>query len=245
MGKEVTIRILVVEDEPITRKRLSAFLAYHGYEVKAVETASAAVDELQRFEPHVVLLDILLPDSTDFSLAEQIASKTECGLIITSSFDRREDRISGLRAGADDYLTKPCDMDELRLKVERLAARVQQSATGVSLISEHFRFGEWLFEPESSELRHNDGNIIRVTSKEKMLLELFLKHPHRLFSRSQLIESVSSSNDEIFDRAIDSSISRLRKKIELNPKVPQILKSVYGEGYILDIDVHRVKESTP
>jgi two-component system, OmpR family, response regulator len=233
-------RVLVVEDEPITCKRLSATLKHYGYQVLAAATASAALTGLRDFAPHIVLLDILLPDSSDFSLAEQIARRNGCGLIITSAFDRREDRLSGLRAGADDYLTKPYDMDELLLKLERLADRIRRSEVPAADIREQFELDTCTFDPARSLIVRRDGRTIHLTSRERVLLGLFVTHPGRLFSRAQLIEALEPGGSDVYDRAIDSCISRLRRKIEPDPKAPEILKSIYGEGYILNSSVRRM-----
>jgi two-component system OmpR family response regulator len=233
-------RVLVVEDEPVTRKRVTTFLKRNGYQVHTADKAATVPEELERFRPHVVLLDILLPDSSDFSLAARITQSADCGLIITSGFDTREDRLKGLRAGADDYLTKPCDMDELLLKVQRLAARVRQNEEIESSPRQCFRFADWLYNPDIALLKREDGTKTTLTHKEKLLLGLFLQHPRRLFSRSQLIAQLQPDDSDVYDRAIDTRISRLRKKIEVDAKYPIILKSIYGEGYVLDVDVHRV-----
>jgi DNA-binding response OmpR family regulator len=243
MSSSDNARILVVEDEPVTRKRLVAYLRRGGYEVHSADTASQVRPELESFCPHVVLLDILLPDSSDFSLAEHIAQSADCGLIITSGFDTREDRLNGLRAGADDYLTKPCDMDELLLKVGRLAERVRQNSEAPSVCSECLRFGAWLYNPETAVLTRSDGLAITLTHKEKRLLALFLQHPKRLFTRSQLIDHLQPHDGEVYDRAIDTRISRLRKKIETDSRSPTLLKSIYGEGYVLDTEVRRVHDT--
>jgi two-component system OmpR family response regulator len=236
-------RILVVEDEPTTRRRLVAYLARGGYEVRSVTNAASALPAITDFRPHVVLLDILLPDSSDFSLAGHIARTSDCGLIITSGFDSREDRLSGLRAGADDYLTKPCDMDELLLKVSRLAERVRQVETEQAAAAACLRFAHWVYDPARAVLTDDTGQTANLTYKERQLLEIFLQHPRQLFSRSQLIARLESDDDEIFDRAIDTRISRLRKKIERNARAPTLLKSIYGEGYLLDADVRPVQNS--
>ena len=226
-------RVLIVEDEPITRKRLTATLEHYGYRVLGVDTACAAVAALDEHLPHVVLLDILLPDSSDFSLASRIAQRTDCGLIITSAFDRREDRLTGLRAGADDYLTKPYDLDELLLKVERLTARVRHLEGQPAEPRERFEVGSCTFDPDRSLIVRGDGSQVRLTNRERQLLTLLVSHPGRLFSRSQIIEALEPGGSEVYDRAIDSSISRLRRKIEPDPSFPRYLRTVRGQGYRL------------
>jgi two-component system OmpR family response regulator len=238
-------RILVVEDEPTTRRRLVACLERGGYAVHSVASAAGAMPAISTFRPHVVLLDILLPDSSDFSLASHIARTSDCGLIITSGFDTREDRLNGLRAGADDYLTKPCDMDELLLKVHHLVERVRQVGTEPVPVPDPrtLRFGHWVYDPARAVLTDDHGQTMGLTYKERQLLEIFLRHPRQLFSRGQLIDRLQADDQDVFDRAIDTRISRLRKKIERNPRTPALLKSIYGEGYMLDADVRTIQDT--
>ncbi|MEM9544147.1 MAG: response regulator transcription factor [Cyanobacteria bacterium P01_E01_bin.42] len=230
------IGILIVEDEAVTRKRLQAHCDRQGYATQAVASKREALDRLQCDRPQIVLLDVLLPDSSDFQLAARIGEQRNCGLIIISSLCDRDYRLQGLRAGADDYLSKPVDTEELLLKIANLASRIQPEVG----LSQSFQFEGWTFAPDRCELWRESRKIIALTAKEQELLLIFVRSPKQLFSRDRLLEILVSSEKDCSDRAIDSRIARLRKKLEVNPRSPKILQSVYGGGYRFNAEVRIV-----
>ncbi|MBP0019269.1 MAG: response regulator transcription factor [Cyanobacteria bacterium SBLK] len=230
------ISILIVEDEAVTRKRLQAHCDRQGYTTEAVATKQEALDLLHRDRPQIVLLDVLLPDSSDFQLATRIGEQRNCGLMIISSLGDRDHRLAGLRAGADDYLNKPVDTEELLLKIANLASRIQPKAG----LSQSFQFEGWIFAPDRGELCREYRKTVALTTKEQELLLIFVRSPRQLFSRDRLLALLSSEEDNCSDRAIDSRIARLRKKIEVNPRSPKILQSVYGGGYRFNAEVRIV-----
>jgi DNA-binding response OmpR family regulator len=226
-------RVLVVEDEEITREWTCDLLDAAGYRTHAAVDARSASAALDALLPHVVLLDLCLPDAEDFSLTRNAATK-HCGVIIVSRKRDREHRIDGLRAGADDYLTKPCDPEELLLKVGRLAQRIQAARSTSTGTGE---FGvPWTFDPDHQVWRHTAGRTQVLSVREARLFRVLCAEPGRVFSRAQLQQAVFDKPDEVTERTVDSLVGRLRRKLEDNPNRPRLLLSVYGSGYRLDPD---------
>lgn len=235
--------ILIVEDEVIARTRLNAILSRNSdYSIVLAESAAEAQRKLRTHHFDVVLLDIRLPDCDDFQLASFIGSRQDIGLIIISAINDTQSRLKGLQCGADDYLCKPYQSEELFLKVGKLIQRVSMVSDYEEKRLEKWQFGPWQYNPHSLELIRNNGEkVIKLSGQEKRLLSTFVDHPKCVFSRQQLLDVLHKDSDnEVFDRAIDSAIARLRKRIEINPKNPSILKTVYGEGYIFDTTVKRI-----
>jgi DNA-binding response OmpR family regulator len=226
-------RVLVVEDEEITREWTCDLLDAAGYRTHAAADARSASAALDALLPHVVLLDLCLPDAEDFSLTRNAATK-HCGVIIVSRKRDREHRIDGLRAGADDYLTKPCDPEELLLKVGRLAQRIRAARSTRSGRGQ--RRIPWTFDPDHQVWRHYDGHTQVLSEREARLFRVLCAEPGRVFSRMQLQQAVFDKPDEVTERTVDSLVGRLRRKLEDNPNRPRLLLSVYGSGYRLDPD---------
>ena len=235
-------KILIVEDEAVARARLQAILAQEpSYKIVSAASVSAELEALQDQLFDVVLLDINLPDANDFGLAAQIGSRTSMGLIIISALDSDGSRLQGLRSGADDYLSKPYNSEELLLKVAKLAGRVHEARKSEITHHQRLRFGPWTYDPEAMILSRANGPMIKLSSQEKRLLTLFLNHPGRVFTRQQLLDEMHPDHAAaVYDRAIDSAVARLRRRIEVDPKAPGIIKTVYGEGYVFDANVQRL-----
>ena len=235
--------ILIVGDDAVSCRRLRATLAQTlAYEPILAAGAAEAREALIRQDIDVVLLDMQSPDADGFALAAEIGDRIDRGLLIVSALDDDGNRLKGLRCGADDVLGKPCNSEELLLKVAKLAKRIARiKAYNQAMLAQRLRFGSWTYDPDTMALYQSDGQRIKVSSHEKRLLALFLQYPGRVFSRQKLLDALHPDNaTEVFDRAVDSAIARLRRRIEKNPKTPQVLKTVYGEGYVFDAPVRRL-----
>ena len=241
-GKRTPSRILLVTEQDLARARLQNLLAQNpAYTVIAMTNVAAAREALQNQAFDVVLLDIHSPSASGFTLASEIGERIDRGLIIIGTRDDDHSRLQILRGGADAYFSKPYNGEELLLKIARLSKRVSAIKARTGTASQRLRFGAWTYDPEALTLYQSDGQRIKVSSHEKRLLALFLQYPGRVFSRQKLLDALYPDHTiEVFDRAVDSAIARLRRRIEKKPKTPQILKTVYGEGYVFDAPVRHL-----
>ena len=240
--KQSPSRILLVAEQDLARARLQNLLAQNpAYTVIAMTNVAAAREALQNQAFDVVLLDIHSPSASGFTLASEIGERIDWGLIIIGTRDDDHSRLQILRGGADAYFSKPYNGEELLLKIARLSKRVSAIKARTGTASQRLRFGAWTYDPEALTLYQSDGQRIKVSSHEKRLLALFLQYPGRVFSRQKLLDALYPDHAaEVFDRAVDSAIARLRRRIEKKPKTPQILKTVYGEGYVFDAPVRHL-----
>ena len=237
-------RILIVEDEAVARARLDAIVTSNpAYQVASVASAGEALAALQSDFFDIVLLDIHLPDSDNFELAALIGSRLDIGLIIISAADDPRSRLEGLRSGADDYLCKPYNGEELLLKIARLAKRIHQfSRSAATPNNVRMRFGPWIYDPAAMALFSQSADEpFKLSAQENRLLLFFLNNPGRVFTRQYLLDVLHQDDCiEVYDRAIDSAIARLRRRIEPDPRKPRMLKTVYGEGYVFEVTVQRL-----
>ncbi|MEP3247321.1 MAG: response regulator [Sneathiella sp.] len=220
--------ILVVDDDARLASLLKQYLSDNGYRVSVASSADQAREKMAGLAFDLMVLDRMMPGEDGISLArsirsDQIASKTKPILMLTAMADP-SDRIEGLEAGVDDYLTKPFEPRELLLRVEAILRRSKQDTTS------DIRFGNFSFNITRGELTREDI-VINLTSSEQILLKTLAATPGVPISRDNL--SLSSGAQ---GRAVDVQITRLRRKIEADPKLPRYLQTVRGEGYVLWAD---------
>ncbi|MCG8491712.1 MAG: response regulator [Sneathiellales bacterium] len=220
--------ILVVDDDARLAALLKQFLSDNGYRVSVAETADDARKKMAGLAFDLMVLDRMMPGEDGLSLAksiraDQIANKTKPILMLTAMAETG-DRIDGLEAGVDDYLTKPFEPRELLLRIEAILRRSKKDTV------EGVKFGSFKFNLIRSELTQ-DGNPVALTSSEQILLKTLAETPGVSISRDNL--SLSSGTQ---GRAVDVQITRLRRKIEEDPKNPRYLQTVRGEGYVLWTD---------
>jgi len=221
-------RILVVEDEPGIALGLEDDLKLEGYEVEVVgdgETASSRVRE-EVFD--LILLDIMLPGKDGFEICREIRRSGEkIPIILLTAKTQEAEKILGLELGADDYITKPFSPMELCARIKAVLRRSQGE------IMEIFRFGSFEVDFSRIELRR-DGDPVKLTPQEFRLLAAFIQHRGHALSRDQLLDLAWGEGKFVIDRAVDTQIVNLRKKIEEDPAHPQYLVSVRGIGYRFD-----------
>jgi two-component system, OmpR family, response regulator len=222
--------VLVVEDDELLAKRLSEYLNARGMTATPVETLASARDLLKRHHFDMVVLDLNLGEHDGLVLARELAEGAGPPVLIASSRVDESDRVLGLELGADDYLVKPYSFRELlaRIKVilrRRRDARERQPVRRVA------RFGQWTLDASALRLLDHSGHEVEITGGEMALLKVFLDHPDRVLLRSQILALTKRSDAEVFDRAIDVLVGRLRRKIEEDPDKPRLIVTVRGEGY--------------
>jgi two-component system, OmpR family, response regulator len=236
------IRILLVEDEAAIREPLSEYLIAQGYAVTAVATASAARSELERslrgLAPHIVVSDIMMPGEDGLSLTRHI--RESCGLpvILLTARTEETERIIGLEVGADDYLGKPFSPRELVARIRAVLRRSGGSAE-VGDGGRDYDFAGWTLKSSQRCLVDPQGINIPLSAAEFRLMDVLVRHPRQVMARDRLLDLTKGDDTESFDRAIDNQISRLRRKIEVDSRNPQLIKTVWGGGYSLAADVTR------
>ena len=229
-GAEPGELILLVDDDPEIRQLIGDFLVQHGFRV-AVAAHGAEMDrEIGRERPALVVLDLMLPGEDGLAICRRL-SPTRIPVIMLSALGEETDRVVGLELGADDYLPKPCSPRELLARIRAVLRRNEgPEPSGGAL----YRFAGWSFDPRRRELSSPDGVAVALSSGEFRLLSAFLERPLRVLSRDQLLDFARGPSADVFDRAIDVQVSRLRKKLADHGGADLIV-TVRSEGYMLAV----------
>lgn len=229
--------IIVCDDEQDIRDMLCEYLDHHGYAVSGAENGEALRALLEDGDPDVVILDVNMPGEDGLSLTRYLRGSCETGIIMLTAAGDVIDRIVGLEMGADDYLAKPVDLRELLARIKavmRRAAAAPRAGGKAQQAGERIPFGRCMLDLDACKLFGPDGNEIALTAMEFDLLKVFAEHAGRVLNRDQLLELAHDRNWDPFDRSIDIRISRLRRKIENDPKKPAVIRTVRGMGYLYD-----------
>ncbi|WP_265435519.1 two-component system response regulator TorR [Aeromonas media] len=230
----MSYHILVVEDDAVTREKLTGYFEREGYRVTAVENGQEMRAVLAEQTVDLVMLDINLPGEDGLLLTRELRARSTVGIILVTGRSDAVDRIVGLEMGADDYVTKPFELRELLVRVKNLLWRISLAAASPSepvVADDAVRFGPWRFDIPRRQLS-KDGVPVRLTKAEYEVLVAFVAHPGRVLSRERILTLISHRGDGPSDRTIDVLIRRLRGKMELDPRDPQLFVTVHGEGYL-------------
>ncbi len=232
--------IIVVDDDQGLRDLLQRYLSEQGFEVATASDARQMDQLLGQRLPDLLILDLMLPAEDGLSIARRLRAQSDLPIIILSARGDEIDRIIGLEMGADDYLPKPFNPRELLARIHAVLRRKKQSEnTDAPGRHELFHFGPYVLNLATRQLfRQEDKGKHReilLTSGEFNLLRLFVSHANRVLSRDQLMDMLKGYERSPFDRSIDIRVTRLRKKIENNPKEPRFLKTVWGKGYLFSV----------
>lgn len=230
----MSYHILVVEDDAVTREKLTGYFEREGYRVTAVENGQEMRAVLAQQEVDLVMLDINLPGEDGLLLTRELRARSTVGIILVTGRSDAVDRIVGLEMGADDYVTKPFELRELLVRVKNLLWRISLAATATRVaepLDDAVYFGPWRFDIPRRQLS-KDGVPVRLTKAEYEVLVAFVAHPGRVLSRERILTLISHRGDGPSDRTIDVLIRRLRGKMELDPRDPQLFVTVHGEGYL-------------
>ena len=228
--------IAVLDDEVDITQLLARYLQGQGFRVTQLHSGSHLLALMAADPPSLVLLDLGLPGEDGFAIARLLREHWQCGLVIVTGRGDSIDKVVGLEVGADDYVTKPFDLRELLARIKavlrRLAPVAAPAPAPAPLASERHRFAGWVLDTAARRLSGEDGREVVLTSGEFDLLCAFTRHSGRVLSRDFLLEHTRGREAAPFDRTIDVQVGRLRKKLELDPEVPELIKSVRGAGYI-------------
>ncbi len=224
--------ILVVEDDPRLRALLQRYLGENGFRVTAAEHAAEAREKLRFLQPDLMVLDVTMPGESGLSLTESLRrEKQEVPILLLTARGAPEDRIAGFEAGADDYLAKPFEAKELLLRIRALLRRATAPVPTVHPIAGGpVQLGELSFDASRGELRGPAG-VVRLTGGEASLLTALARRPNEVLGREDIAAALDM--DEAGERAIDVQVTRLRRKIEVDPREPRFLHTVRGRGYTL------------
>ena len=225
--------VTILDDEPAIRTMLADALEDAGFRTMCFGRAREFEAALQKHTPDVCLVDLSLPDTDGLTVVHRLALEQGASVIIISGRAQVQDRVTGLELGADDYIIKPFDPLEV---VARVRARLR-GGKAVIQTSNTAKFNGWTAHFDAYTLIEDAGDATTFSHAEGEVLRLFLDSPKRLITRTQMQESLGGAASESFDRAMDVRISRLRTKLREDPKNPQLIKTIYGAGYIFLGDV--------
>ena len=220
-------RILVVDDEPNIVDVISMALRYEGFEVDAAATGAEALGKARDTRPHVMLLDVMLPDMEGFEVARRLgAERARVPIIFLTARDATEDRVRGLTVGGDDYVTKPFSLEELVARVRALLRRSGAVGTDSSVLT----FADVELDDDAHEVTRG-GRLIELTPTEYRLLRYLMLNPRRVLSRTQLLEHVWDYDFGGDARVLETYVSYLRRKLDEHG--PPLIHTVRGVGYVL------------
>ncbi len=226
-------KLLIVDDDPGLRELLLEYLTSHGYEVEAVANGVEMEQFLLKNTVNLVILDLMMPGEDGLSLSRKLRQQGKLPIIMLSARGEDVDRIIGLEVGADDYLAKPFNPRELLARIRAVLRRNDESNTAVAIEKQSgsHRFGSFQIDMNSRSLA-KDGVAVALTAGEFNLLRIFVEHPNSVLSRDQLMDMMKGYERSPFDRSIDIRVTRLRRKIEVDPATPEFVRTVWGEGYM-------------
>jgi two-component system OmpR family response regulator len=235
--EEAKPHILVVEDARDIRDPLARYLREHGYRTTTAADAQNARKVLKGAAIDLVVLDIMMPGEDGLSLCRHVRESSQIPVILLTARGEEVDRIIGLEMGADDYIAKPFSPRELIARIAAVLRRTQALPPRQKPPeAERIRFGEWTLDTGQRELIDRDGMATALSSGEFRLLAALLERPKIALTRNQLLDLTKGRDADLFDRSIDNHVSRLRKKIEPDPKNPRYIKTVWGGGYMFAVD---------
>ncbi|EJL33858.1 response regulator [Novosphingobium sp. AP12] len=244
MNDTAPSKLLLVDDEAALREPLGEYLSRQGFAVVQCSSAAEARARLRdvpsdaRFD--LVLLDIMMPGEDGLSLCRHLVETQDVPVIFLTARGEATDRIVGLEIGADDYVVKPFEPRELVARIRSVLRRASRSTAVNEAENEAFEFEGWRLDPLKRRLIDAEGAIVAISSVEFRLLMAFLEHPRQVLNRDRLLDMVQGREAHLFDRAVDNQVSRLRRKVEVDSRNPQLIQTVWGGGYMLATDVRRV-----
>ncbi|HCK32642.1 MAG: DNA-binding response regulator [Micavibrio sp.] len=222
--------ILVVDDDDRIRDLLKRYLQRQDFVVSTAQSAMEAEDVLKNFSYDLMVLDVMMPGKDGISYTEEIRKQSDLPVILLTAKGEVEDRLAGLSSGADDYLVKPFEPQELLLRIQAVLKRAQKYKVKSS---QKVKIGPWIYDRDNKALSHEaDGQSVALTDSEGALCNILVEHANNPVSRYDIADKMGLSGNE---RSIDVQITRLRKKIEDDSRTPTLLKTIRGKGYLLKV----------
>ncbi|KJK08119.1 MULTISPECIES: response regulator [Pseudomonas] len=236
----MTPRVLIVDDDPLIRDLLHAYLSQEGYDVHCAETAEQAEHFLASHSVDLVMLDIRLPGKDGLTLTRELRVRSEVGIILITGRNDDIDRIVGLECGADDYVIKPLNPRELVSRTKNLVRRVRHAQASKPTASNSHalkQFADWALDTDRRRLIDPQGGETLLTHGEFQLLSVFLRNSGHTLSRDQLMDQIRNREWVPNDRSIDVLVGRLRRKLHDDPAEPQLIITIHGAGYLFTASV--------
>ena len=232
--------LLVVDDHRDIRDALARYLGKHGYRVSMAENAAAARKAIEAGRIDLVVLDLMMPGEDGLSLCRHLRAKGDLPIIMLTAMAEDTDRVVGLEMGADDYVTKPFNPRELLARIKAVLRRAHSlPPQPIQPEARQLRFDRWVLDSARRELIGADGVAVPLSTAEFLLLGAFLRHPGMVLTRDQLLDITRGRDAVPFDRSIDNQVSRLRKKLERDPRRPELIKTHWGGGYSFSAEVEK------
>ena len=233
-----TQHIVIVDDEAPAREMVGDYLKMHGFTVTLCDGGKSLRGAIETSVPDLVVLDLNMPEEDGLSIIRDLKSRINVPVIMLTATASPIDRVVGLELGADDYIAKPCELRELMARIRSVLRRsaparaATPEAAGAKAKDQLVRFGTKWLDLEAQALRDEEGNEHPLTASEFSLLKVFAANPKRVLSRERLLELANARDAEAFDRAVDLRIMRIRRKIEIDPTKPAVIRTIRGGGYL-------------
>lgn len=235
-----SVAILVVDDEGEVRTLLRKCFEREGFHVLEAKDGAELRAHIEQHPISLITLDLTLGGEDGLELAREIRAKCNVPIVMISGKGDTIDRVVGLELGADDYITKPFQLREVLARVRAVLRRYAPTPPAVAAASERYAFADMVLDVPRRELARGAGSVQDLTTAEFNLLEIFVKRPHRVLSRDNIMDLLKGHAWSPVDRSIDALVGRLRKKIETNPDDPRLIKTVRGVGYAFTGDPRRL-----
>jgi len=224
--------ILIIDDERDITRPLAEYLRRHGLRASIAGEAREMNRVLATARIDLIVLDIMMPGEDGLSILRRLHETSHVPVIMLTALAGSADRIVGLELGADDYVAKPFDPRELLARIKSVLRRSQTLPSRVRHSRGRVQFDRWRFDLSRKEILSHDDVIVRLSSGEHGLLVALIEHAGVTLTRDQLLDLTKGREAQPFDRSIDNQISRLRRKLELDPKIPRIILTQWGGGYV-------------
>ncbi|MEP3347059.1 MAG: response regulator [Litoreibacter sp.] len=226
--------LLIVDDDERIRKLIQQFLTRNGFWTTSARDADHARRLLEGLDFDLIVMDVMMPGDDGITFTRELRETRDTPILLLTAKGESSDRISGLEAGADDYLPKPFEPKELLLRINSILRRIPQ-AEEIIEAPKSLTLGDIRYDIERGEM-WRDEELIRLTATEVALMRIFSGCPGEAVSRAKLVEDLGRDRGQAQERAVDVQITRLRRKIEMDPKQPRYLQTVRGSGYMLAPD---------
>ncbi len=234
--------VLVVDDDRELRALVGKYLVEHGFRVTQAANGREMMNAIETGRFDLVVLDLMMPGDSGLVLCQKLRERNGPPVIMLTAMGSEVDRVIGLEIGADDYMVKPFSPRELVARIKAVLRRGKQVALDPDDLPLAYEFEGWRVEPAHRVLRAPGGAVVDISSGEFGLLLAFVMRPRRVLTRDQLLDLAHGRSSAGLDRSIDVQISRLRRKIEVDPRQPAMIKTIRSGGYLFTSDVHAVRE---